>query len=147
MGAVFALFGGMYYWMSKMTGYKYSETLGSIHFWLTCIGVNLTFFPQHFLGLSGLPRRYSDYPDAFIGWNAVSSIGSLISLVAIFVFIYVIYDTFVSKIPAQNNPWANKEFFSSNSDISVVSSLEWLQNSPPTFHTYYELPYLVNSSK
>jgi cytochrome c oxidase subunit 1 len=98
MGAVFAMFGGFYYWIRKMSGYKYPEHLGKIHFWLTFIGVNLTFFPMHFLGLAGMPRRIPDYPDAFYLWNSVASYGSQITLVATFIFFYLVYVTFKSKI-------------------------------------------------
>ena len=90
MGAVFALFAGFYYWAGKIVGKQYNEVLGQTHFWIMFIGVNLTFFPQHFLGLQGLPRRIPDYPDAFEGWNAISSFGSMVSVVATILFIYII---------------------------------------------------------
>src|SRR6201990_2284630 len=86
LGAVFAVFAGWYYWLPKITGYMYSEFIGKLHFWTTFVGVNIVFFPQHFLGLSGMPRRIADYPDAFAGWNLVSSIGSYISGVGALVF-------------------------------------------------------------
>src|SRR6201746_77025 len=79
LGAVFGVFAAFYYWIGKITGRSYNELLGQIHFWSLFVGVNLTFFPQHFLGLAGMPRRIPDYPDAFSGWNAVSSFGSLVS--------------------------------------------------------------------
>lgn len=82
MGAVFAIFGGFYYWIGKITGLRYPETLGQIHFWTTFLGVNLTFFPMHFLGLAGMPRRIPDYPDAYAGWNAVATFGSYITTVS-----------------------------------------------------------------
>ena len=125
----------------------YSETIGKIHFWTMFIGVNLTFFPQHFLGLNGLPRRYSDYPDAFTGWNAISSAGSIISLIGVLVFIYLIYEALVAKRLAPSNPWKTSELFTAVSDTEVVSSLEWVQTSPPTLPTYNELPYVVMSKK
>ena len=90
LGAVFSIFAGFYYWIGKMSGHQYPEFWGKVHFWLTFIGVNLTFFPQHFLGLSGMPRRYPDYPAAFAGWNFVSSIGAYIGGVAFLVFLYVV---------------------------------------------------------
>jgi len=90
MGAVFAFFSGFYYWYRRMFNYNLNEKLASIHFWLTFLGVNLTFFPMHFLGLAGMPRRIPDYPDAYAAFNLVSSWGSLISLVGVIVFIYTI---------------------------------------------------------
>jgi cytochrome c oxidase subunit I len=107
MGAVFAIFGGFYYWIGKITGLQYPETLGQIHFWTTFIGVNLTFFPMHFLGLAGMPRRIPDYPDAFAGWNAVATYGSYITTVSALFFFYVMYVTLTEgeKITA-NDPWA-----------------------------------------
>jgi cytochrome c oxidase subunit 1 len=93
MGAVFAIFAGWYYWIGKMTGLQYPETLGQIHFWLFFIGVNLTFFPMHFLGLAGMPRRVPDYPDAFAEWNAICSFGSNISIISLLLFFYIVYYT------------------------------------------------------
>src|SRR6059036_1001999 len=90
LGAVFAIFGGFYYWIGKMSGRQYPETLGKLHFWMTFIGVNLTFFPMHFLGLAGMPRRIPDYPDAFAGWNYVSSLGAMLSFGAGLYFLYIV---------------------------------------------------------
>jgi cytochrome c oxidase subunit 1 len=91
MGAVFAIFSGFYFWFGKLTGREYPEILGKIHFWLFFIGVNLTFFPMHFLGLAGMPRRIPDFPDAYSGWNAVASFGSYISSFSALFFFYVLY--------------------------------------------------------
>lgn len=93
MGAVFAIFAGWYFWIEKMTGLKYPEILGKIHFWLFFTGVNVTFFPMHFLGLAGMPRRIPDYPDAFAGWNAIASFGSYISAISVVFFFYIVYVT------------------------------------------------------
>jgi heme/copper-type cytochrome/quinol oxidase subunit 1 len=93
MGAVFAIFAGWYYWIGKISGLQYPEILGRIHFWLFFFGVNLTFFPMHFLGLSGMPRRIPDYPDAFSGWNGVASLGSYISALSAVLFFYIVYIT------------------------------------------------------
>ena len=145
MGAVFALFGGFYYWIGKMTGYTYPEALGKAHFWVMFIGVNLTFFPQHFLGLAGFPRRYMDFPDAYAGWNYVSSFGSIISLVAVFLFMYILYRIFTDNVSVGANYWHSPQMFSIDTDTQELTSLEWANTSPPTFHTYEELPYLVIS--
>jgi cytochrome c oxidase subunit 1 len=93
MGAVFAIFAGWYYWIGKITGLQYPEVLGQIHFWMFFLGVNITFFPMHFLGLAGMPRRIPDYPDAFAGWNAVASFGSYISAISAIFFFYIVYVT------------------------------------------------------
>jgi len=107
MGAVFAIFSGWYYWIAKMTGLQYPEILGQIHFWLFFFGVNLTFFPMHFLGLAGMPRRIPDYPDAFAFWNAVASFGSYISALSAVFFFYIVYVTLTSgKRVTSKNVWA-----------------------------------------
>lgn len=148
MGAVFGVFGGFYYWIGKITGYAIDEIWGKAHFWLLFIGVNLTFFPQHFLGLAGFPRRYFDYPDAYAGWNYVSSIGSIISAVAIIVFIVVIYKLLTDAKPVGANYWGAQEFFAQHqSETEFTGSLEWSHASPPTFHTYEELPYITIVAK
>jgi len=131
LGAVFAIFGGWYYWFPKMTGYVYSEFVGKLHFWLTFIGVNLVFFPQHFLGLAGMPRRIADYPDAFSDWNYISSIGSYISGVGVLVFFFGVAQAFIRKKRAAANPWG-----------PGATTLEWTLPSPPPFHQYETLPLI-----
>lgn len=144
MGAVFALFAGYYYWIGKMTGYTYPELIGKIHFWTMFIGVNLTFFPMHFLGLAGMPRRIPDYPDSYIYWNKIASLGSMISLVATVIFFYGVYKLFTDKIVCSANYWSTKGYFLNNFtnelNADSVNSLEWLLSSPPAFHTYNQLP-------
>jgi heme/copper-type cytochrome/quinol oxidase subunit 1 len=95
MGAIFGIFTGFYYWIGKISGRRYPEILGQIHFWLFFIGVNITFFPMHFLGLAGMPRRIPDFPDAMSGWNAVSSFGSYISFFSALFFFYIVYVTLI----------------------------------------------------
>jgi cytochrome c oxidase subunit 1 len=129
LGAVFAIFAGWYYWFPKMSGYMYNETIGKLHFWVTFVGVNLVFFPQHFLGLSGMPRRYIDYPDAFAGWNLVSSLGSYMSGFGVLIFIYGVILAFVKKEQAADNPWG-----------VGATTLEWTLPSPPPFHQFEVLP-------
>jgi cytochrome c oxidase subunit 1 len=129
LGAAFAIFAGFYYWFPKMTGYMYNEALGKLHFWLMFVGVNLVFFPQHFLGMAGMPRRYADYPDAFAGWNFVSSIGSYISTVGLLVFFIMIAEAFARKRVAGANPWG-----------VGATTLEWTLSSPPPYHQFSSLP-------
>jgi cytochrome c oxidase subunit 1 len=107
MGAVFGLFAGFYYWLSKLSGVAYTEFLGQLHFWIFFIGVNGTFFPMHFLGLAGMPRRVPDYPDSFSGWNGVASAGSLISLVSLVVFFYLLGELRLGRAASVegSNPW------------------------------------------
>jgi len=144
MGAVFALFAGFYYWTPKIIGLSYNEFLGKVHFWTLFAGVNLTFFPQHFLGLSGMPRRIPDYPDAFSGWNAISSYGSIISVIATILFAYIIYDIFANGKEVNNNPWAVPSYFTSleqfNSETQTANTLEWALASPIPFHAFNMLP-------
>ena len=131
LGAVFSLFAGFYYWIGKMSGRQYNETLGKLHFWVTFVGVNLTFFPMHFLGLAGMPRRISDYPDAFAGWNMVASIGSYISAAATLLFVFIVLQTLLAGKKIGANPWG-----------PGATTLEWTVSSPPPFHSYDELPVI-----
>jgi cytochrome c oxidase subunit 1 len=96
MGAIFSIFSGFYYWFPKMTGLLYHETLGKIHFFTFFAGVNITFFPMHFLGLNGMPRRIPDYPDAFLLWNQIASIGSFISAGATILFFFIVVEAFIN---------------------------------------------------
>lgn len=144
MGAVFSIYAGFYYWAPKILGKMYNETLGQIHFWTLFIGVNTTFMPQHFLGLAGMPRRIPDYPDAFEGWNYISSIGSIISVVATAIFLYVIYDMLVNQPVAVANPWGVPQFFMSTpsylKETATSTTLEWTVPSPTPFHAYHMMP-------
>jgi len=135
LGALFTLFAGWYYWFPKMSGYMYSEFWGKLHFWLTFIGVNLTFFPMHFLGLSGMPRRYADYPDAFALWNKVSSTGSYISALGVLVFFIGIAVAFRKKKQAAANPWGEG-----------ATTLEWTLPSPPPYHCFETLPRIKSDA-
>ena len=129
LGAVFSIFGGFYYWFPKMCGRMYNEALGKLHFWMTFIGVNLTFFPMHFLGLAGMPRRVPDYPAAFTGWNEVATVGSYISAAGAVLFVVLVLQTLLAGKRAGANPWGEG-----------ATTLEWTVSSPPPFHTFEELP-------
>nr|YP_010303556.1 cytochrome c oxidase subunit 1 [Purpureocillium takamizusanense]UNI92585.1 cytochrome c oxidase subunit 1 [Purpureocillium takamizusanense] len=143
MGAVFAMFAGWYFWIPKMLGLNYDLTLAKIQFWLLFIGVNLTFFPQHFLGLQGMPRRIGDYPDAFAGWNLISSIGSIVSVIAAWLFLYIVYKQLVDSKVASRNPWLTPGFYTDVLQVNLnrsFSSLEWGLSSPPKPHAFVSLP-------
>ena len=129
LGAVFAIFAAWYYWFPKMTGYMYSSFWARTHFWVTFIGVNVIFFPQHFLGLAGMPRHYADYPDAYAGWNEISSYGSYLSAFGVLIFLWCVAEAFMKKRPAGDNPWGEG-----------ATTLEWQLPSPPPFHQWEELP-------
>ncbi|HKN28430.1 MAG TPA: cytochrome c oxidase subunit I [Roseiarcus sp.] len=131
LGAVFSIFAGFYYWFPKMTGYLYDERLAKWHFWVSFVGINLTFFPQHFLGFQGMPRRTIDYADAYWLWNFVSSIGAYISGAGTLVFLYLIYEAFKAKRAAPANPWG-----------PGATTLEWSVPSPAPFHTWETPPHI-----
>ncbi|WP_111557609.1 cytochrome c oxidase subunit I [Paracoccus sediminilitoris] len=130
LGAVFAIFAGIYYWVGKMSGRQYPEWAGKLHFWMMFIGANLTFFPQHFLGRQGMPRRYIDYPVEFAYWNNISSLGAYLSFASfLFFFGVMAYTLFAGKRVTQNNYWNE-----------YADTLEWTLSSPPPEHTFEQLP-------
>nr|CUH72602.1 cytochrome c oxidase subunit I [Rhopalaea idoneta] len=131
MGAVFAIFCGFYHWFPLFYGVSFNLVLGKIHFWFMFVGVNMTFFPQHFLGLAGMPRRYNDYPDFFLTWNVVSSVGSLFSSISVLVFLIVLWEGFLSGSVLYN------------SEFGTSGSLEFVHGFPPTSHTWMESPFKV----
>src|SRR5580700_8245358 len=132
LGAVFSIFAGFYYWFPKMTGYLYDERLAKWHFWVSFVGINVTFFPQHFLGFQGMPRRVVDYTEAYAFWNMVSSIGAFIGGAGTLVFVYLLYEAFKAKRPAPANPWG-----------LGATTLEWQVPSPAPFHTWEEPPHIL----
>lgn len=129
MGAVFGIFAGFYYWFGKMFGVLYNKWLAAAHFWLFFIGVNLIFFPQHFLGLNGMPRRYVDYPEEFTLWNQVSSAGALVTLAGVAFFFLMLIEAFIVRRKASNNYWGEG-----------ATTLEWTLTSPPPYHQFNTLP-------
>ncbi|MEM9428004.1 MAG: cytochrome c oxidase subunit I [Pseudomonadota bacterium] len=130
LGAVFAIFAGCYYWMAKMTGRQYDEFWGKVHFWSFFVGANVTFFPQHFLGRQGMPRRYIDYPEQFAYWNYISSLGAFLSFASFLLFFWIVFKTVRSgalvEEPAYWGPYAD--------------TLEWTLPNPPPEHTFETLP-------
>ncbi|MDQ2105319.1 cytochrome c oxidase subunit I [Azospirillum isscasi] len=129
LGAVFSIFAGWYYWIGKMSGRQYPEFWGKVHFWTTFIGVNLVFFPQHFLGLAGMPRRIPDYPDAYAGWNMISSFGAYLSFASTLLFVWIAYKTLRSGEKVDAAYWGPQ-----------AGTLEWTVSSPPPFHAFETLP-------
>ena len=131
LGAVFSIFAGFYYWFPKMSGRMYSELLGQLHFWIFFIGVNILFFPQHFLGQQGMPRRYADYPEAYAYWNEISSMGYWIMLVGVAIFFVNLAYAFIAGRKAEDNYWGEG-----------ATTLEWTLSSPPPFHQFETLPQI-----
>ena len=131
LGAVFSIFAGFYYWFPKMSGRMYNELLGQLHFWIFFIGVNILFFPQHFLGQQGMPRRYADYPEQFAYWNQISSIGYAVMLVGVLIFFVNIGYSLLAGRKAVGNYWGEG-----------ATTLEWTLSSPPPFHQFETLPQI-----
>jgi cytochrome c oxidase subunit 1 len=129
LGAVFGIFGGFYYWFPKMSGKMYNELLGKVHFFLMFIGVNVIFFPMHFLGLDGMPRRIPDYTPAFAAWNKVASIGYMIAIAGVAIFFVNLFWSLFAGKKAPDNPWGEG-----------ATTLEWTLSSPPPFHQFSTLP-------
>ncbi len=125
LGAVFGIFSGLYYWISKMSGRMYPEFWGQLNFWVVFVGVNITFMPMHFLGLAGMPRRIPDYPDAYAGWNKLSSLGSYVSGFGGMMFVIIMLYTIFWGKKAPNNPWGEG-----------ADTLEWTLPSPAPFHCF-----------
>ena len=129
-GALFAIIAGVYYWLPKWTGNMYSEKLGKLHFWLSTISVNVLFFPQHFLGLEGMPRRIPDYSPIFADWNMVSSIGGFVFGASQLLFMYIVIKTIRGGEKATDQVWEDAE------------GLEWTVPSPAPYHTFETAPVI-----
>jgi len=131
LGAVFSLFAGFSYWFPKMSGRMQSELLGMLHFFLFFAGVNILFFPMHFLGMEGMQRRVPDYNDAFAHWNYIASLGFLLVIAGMVCFFVNIIYAFVAGKKAPDNPWGEG-----------ATTLEWTLSSPPPFHQFETLPHI-----
>ncbi|RYD55272.1 MAG: cytochrome c oxidase subunit I [Sphingomonadales bacterium] len=135
LGAVFSLFAGFYYWFPKMSGRMYNELLGKLHFWVFFVGVNILFFPMHFLGADGMPRRIPDYPDAYAHWNYIASIGYFIMAASMVLFFWNVIQSLLAGRKAEGNPWGEG-----------ATTLEWTLSSPPPFHQFETLPVIDSDS-
>src|SRR5690606_26973923 len=131
MGAVFSLFAGFYYWFPKMSGRMHSELLAHLHFWVFFIGVNMIFFPQHFLGLQGMPRRYPDFAPAYAYWNEISSLGYAVMAASMVLFFVNLIYAFTAGKKAADNYWGEG-----------ATTLEWSLSSPPPYHQFETLPVI-----
>jgi len=131
LGAVFSLFAGFYYWLPKMSGRMYNEFLGQLHFWVFFIGVNVMFFPMHFLGLQGMPRRIPNYTGQYESYNYVATIGYMIMATSMIVFFINLFMTLLGGKKAGDNPWGEG-----------ATTLEWTLSSPPPFHQFETLPVI-----
>ncbi|MEZ5689168.1 MAG: cytochrome c oxidase subunit I [Caenibius sp.] len=131
LGAVTGLFAGFYYWFPKMSGKMYSNLLAHLHFWVFFVGVNLIFFPMHFLGLQGMPRRYPDYAEAYAHWNQVASFGYEVMAASVGIFFLNVIYAFVAGKKAEGNYWGEG-----------ATTLEWTLSSPPPFHQFETLPVI-----
>ena len=129
LGAVFVIFAAFYYWIGKMSGRQYPELWSKVHFWMLFLASNVAFFPMHFLGAQGMPRRYADYPDAFWGWHFVSSIGAFAAGASMLLFLWIVWRTLRFGAPVPANPWG-----------AGATTLEWQLSSPPPMHSFEELP-------
>lgn len=157
LGAVFGIFAAFYYWIGKITGYQFNEVLGRVHFWITFVGVNTTFFPMHFLGLAGMPRRIPDYPDIYANWNYIATIGAIISFIGLMFWFYVLFRVFYDQVPCPRNPWDIGSYYLIGSNTGAfhprvnryklvlsTNSLEWTLGSPTKEHTFVERPFIIH---
>lgn len=135
IAAILGMFAGFFYWIGKMSGKQYPEGMAKLQFWTFFIGVNILFFPQHFSGLAGMPRRIPDYPDPYTGWNYVSSVGAAITAVGTLLFFVVLWMTLRSKVPVPANQWGEG-----------ATTLEWTVDSPAPFHTFEDLPDMTGKA-
>jgi len=136
LGAVFSIFAGFFYWFEKMFGVKFNEKLAQLQFWIMFVGVNIIFFPQHFLGLQGMPRRYVDYPEGYSYWNNISSWGYALTVIGVLIFLGILVEAAIRRRKAEANPWGE-----------WANSLEWTLSSPPPYHQFSELPVIKPEEK
>lgn len=144
MGALFSLIAGYYYWGPAMFGLKYNKVLAEVHYWLLFVSVNIIFLPMHFLGLNGMPRRIPQYPDAFVGWNIVSSWGSIMSVISVLIGLYSVLVQLTNGENEREEIQVTPDYLESNNTRDVRDSdLELITSRPAQYHTFSELPILI----